>query len=69
MIVAPVSLLPMIIVPVSILLSGRLIDSLVVYPEHHFLDAVDQSLDGDSLDFALAGWQRTVDLTESFSSI
>ena len=24
----------------------RLIDSLVVYPEHHFLDAVDQSLDG-----------------------
>ena len=26
--------------------SGRLTDSLVVYPEHHFLDAVDQSLDG-----------------------
>ena len=25
---------------------GRLTDSLVVYPEHHFLDAVDQSLDG-----------------------
>ena len=46
MIVAPVSLLPMIVVPVSILLSGRLIDSLVVYPEHHFLDAVDQGLDG-----------------------
>ena len=46
MIVAPVSLLPTVAVPVSILLSGRLIDSLVVYPEHHFLDAVDQSLDG-----------------------
>ena len=44
--VAPVGLLPMIVVPVSILLSGRLTDSLVVYPEHHFLDAVDQSLDG-----------------------
>ena len=41
-----VSLLPTVAVPVSILLSGRLIDSLVVYPEHHFLDAVDQSLDG-----------------------
>ena len=39
-------LLPMIAVPVSKLLSGRLTDSLVVYPVHHFLDAVDRGLDG-----------------------